>query len=399
MTIQAVRWDSGLLRDHFDLAPKTVVRSSAFLPMEMVPTDGRIASEFESRATVSSGVRFADGDLLLGRITPCLENGKLAVVRGVPGGAGFATTEVIPVRPASGMVLAEYLALILAAPDVRAHLASRMEGATGRKRLPRGVLAELALNYPSVDHQERIAKAAAAIQTSVDLARARSRDLLTLSLHAATMLIDDAAANLVNIGSLARVGNGATPARSNLTFWHNGTHPWLTSGKVHDIYISSASEMITDAALRACHVPVVPKGSVVVAITGQGKTLGNAALLQIDASVNQHLAYITPDQARLDAEYLLYFLRTQYANLRELGSSGGSTKGALTCSTIRGINVPLPPLSVQHDIASTCSVLFHASRAAGTVADSLDHLLLAVRSATAEGDSELLLSLISGSEQ
>src|SRR5690606_19132076 len=71
------------------------------------------------------------------------------------------------------------------------------------------------------------------------------------------------------IGHFAVVGNGSTPSRGNAAYWTNGTYPWLNSSSVNAGTITSSDQFVTEAALGQCHLPRVPGGSVLVAITGQ----------------------------------------------------------------------------------------------------------------------------------
>ncbi len=163
--------------------------------------------------------------------------------------------------------------------------------------------------------------------------------------------------SVVRLGEVANIGNGATPRRTNPSYWDNGTIPWLTSAKVHEVIIRQADEYVTERALRECHLPLVPKGSIVVAITGQGKTLGNAALVTFDTTINQHLAYATIRREDIVPEFVLGYLRYRYQDLRRTSRAGGSTKGALTCGFLKRYFLPLPPLDEQREIARILQAL------------------------------------------
>jgi type I restriction enzyme, S subunit len=95
----------------------------------------------------------------------------------------------------------------------------------------------------------------------------------------------------------------------------------------------------------------VGRDSIVVAITSQGKTLGNAAILGLDTCINQHLAYIHLENASLHPQFVLFYLKSRYQYLRSVSSAGGSTKGALTCGFLGRMTVPVPPLDEQAAIA------------------------------------------------
>ncbi|MGE5597929.1 MAG: restriction endonuclease subunit S, partial [Bacteroidota bacterium] len=152
------------------------------------------------------------------------------------------------------------------------------------------------------------------------------------------------------IGYFSRIGNGSTPSRGNSAYWVGGNFPWLNSSYANREFITSADQFVTDTALRECHLPIVPPSSVLVAITGQGKTRGKAALLLIEATINQHLAYITPRPELVSADYLRLVLHGAYNQLRFISDSSGSTKGALTCADLRHFRVAIPPISEQRII-------------------------------------------------
>lgn len=127
-----------------------------FISMGLLPDSRLYAEDYELRtpAEIRSGVFFREGDLLLAKITPCLENGKQGIAKGIPNGWGYATTEVFPLRPSS--ISAEFLAFYLKEPHLRHELASKMQGATGRQRLPKEVLASLPIPIPPPAEREAI---------------------------------------------------------------------------------------------------------------------------------------------------------------------------------------------------------------------------------------------------
>jgi type I restriction enzyme S subunit len=76
---------------------------------------------------------------------------------------------------------------------------------------------------------------------------------------------------------VARVLNGSTPAREQSAYWRGGTIPWMATGKVNERIIAKADEHVTPKALAECSIELLPRGTVLVAMIGQGKTRGMAA--------------------------------------------------------------------------------------------------------------------------
>lgn len=157
---------------------------------------------------------------------------------------------------------------------------------------------------------------------------------------------------VVLLGSIAKIGNGSTPKRDNAAYWKDGDIPWLTSGKIHESRIKKPDQYVTETAKAECHLPLVTAGSVLVAITGEGKTLGNAALVEFDTCVSQHLVYVQFHRDDVVPTFLLYFLQRQYAHLRQMSVGAGSTKKALTCGLINRYAVPLPEKGEQKRIVT-----------------------------------------------
>ena len=155
------------------------------------------------------------------------------------------------------------------------------------------------------------------------------------------------------ISHFAKIGNGSTPSRGNAGYWSGGHYPWLNSASVNKGKIAAADQFVTDLALRECHLPRVQPGSVLVAITGQGKTRGTAALLEIEATINQHIAYITPTSAFVAPDYLQMYLTAAYPELRRISDDSGSTKGALTCEDIKRFRIVVPPIEEQQRLVNT----------------------------------------------
>lgn len=177
--------------------------------------------------------------------------------------------------------------------------------------------------------------------------------------------------SILKIGYFAKVGNGSTPSRGNALYWTDGSYPWLNSSIVNHGKVTVANQFITHQALQECHLPIVPPGSVLVAITGQGKTRGKAATLDIEATINQHIAYITPrPNSGVTAEYLQSFLSAAYGELRRLSDDSGSTKGALTCDALKNFKIAVPPVLEQTQLlqhireasASADFAITHAQR-------------------------------------
>lgn len=201
-----------------------------------------------------------------------------------------------------------------------------------------------------------------AIKVAQELKHVAANEMFTRGIRGESTRVSEIGAvpegwNVVALGSLGKIGNGSTPKRSNAAYWTGGSFPWLNSARVYDRNIRAGEQFVTDVALAECHLPIVKPGAVLMAITGQGKTLGNVAVLEIEATISQHVAYIQADVSQADPDFLRGYLETQYEALRQVASGGGSTKGALTCAYLKTVPVPLPGLPEQKEVVSVLSAL------------------------------------------
>lgn len=155
---------------------------------------------------------------------------------------------------------------------------------------------------------------------------------------------------LWKVGHLAKVGNGSTPERDKAAYWSEGFFPWLNRSVVNQNEVTSSDQHVTEVALRECHLPRLQPGTVLVAITGQGKTRGQAVVLLIEATINQHMAFVAPDPELVDTWFLRWSFYRAYEYLRSISDDAGGTKGALTCEDVASLRIPVPPLDEQRAI-------------------------------------------------
>lgn len=137
------------------LDPSTEV---SFVPMEAVGEDASLdASRLKPISEVSSGYSyFRDGDILIAKITPCFENGKATLARGLTGGFGFGSTEFHVVRP-SPRLDARFAFYVIRSNAFRDYGAASMYGAGGQKRVPTDFLADFPVALPPLPEQRAVA--------------------------------------------------------------------------------------------------------------------------------------------------------------------------------------------------------------------------------------------------
>jgi len=155
-----------------------------------------------------------------------------------------------------------------------------------------------------------------------------------------------------NLGELFEVKVGSTPSRSKPEYW-NGGIPWVSSGEVSFCRIAATRETISEVGLNNSSTHLNPAGSVLLGMIGEGKTRGQAAILNIAACNNQNSAAIWVGESGLPPEYVYYYLMGQYEEIRTRGS--GNNQPALNKSRVQAIPIPLPPIEELRRIVAEVS--------------------------------------------
>lgn len=131
----------------------------SFVPMPCVSENGEIdASEIRSYSDVKSGFTyFAENDVLFAKITPCMENGKGAVAKGLFNGIGFGSTEFHVLRPVNGISNPYWIYVLTAFNQFRVDATSNMTGSAGQRRVPASFLDAYKISLPPIDLQNKFA--------------------------------------------------------------------------------------------------------------------------------------------------------------------------------------------------------------------------------------------------
>ena len=159
----------------------------SFVPMPAVSEKGEIdPSDTREYDAVKTGFTyFAENDVLFAKITPCMENGKGAVARGLHNGIGFGSTEFHVLRPINGKTNPYWVYVLTAFSQFREDAANNMTGSAGQRRVPASFLESYRVSVPPIELQgqfaafvERTDKSKLAIQQSLDKLETLKKSLM-----------------------------------------------------------------------------------------------------------------------------------------------------------------------------------------------------------------------------
>lgn len=152
--------------------------------------------------------------------------------------------------------------------------------------------------------------------------------------------------NITKIGYVCSVISGGTPDRSRPEYW-NGKIPWIKTGEINFNEIQEAEEYITEEGLINSSAKLMPPGTLLMAMYGQGVTRGRVAILAIEAAFNQACLAISPSKS-LNINYLFYFFIACYQFIRDTGNE--TSQMNLSAGLIKTVKVLLPSLEEQNKI-------------------------------------------------
>ena len=349
----------------------------SFLPMEAIGEDGALNLErTRPLSDVQTGYTyFRDGDVAIAKITPCFENGKGAAMRGLRGGVGFGTTELIVARPKKRHTTSEYLHRLFTSHPFRIAGEASMYGAGGQKRVPDDFVRDFAIAFPPLPEQRAIVAFLDRETAKIDALVAEQKHLIELLKEKRQAVISQAVTKGLDPNVPMKDSGvewlGEVPAHWMIVrikalsqFTTSGPRGWservaetgslfLQSGDLNDtlgLEIDSAKRVIVGVDAEAARTRLM-EGDVVVCITG-AKT-GNVALcgpLREAAYVNQHLCLIRP-HLDVHGRFLALALKgivgqTQF----ELSQYG--LKQGLSLENVRTLFVAQPPRDEQEAIVS-----------------------------------------------
>lgn len=378
------------LADVADLNPPLAASLSdgddvSFIPMAAVDADSMTAVDLETRlySEVSKGYTpFLDGDVLVAKITPCFENGKIAQVC-LSRRYGFGSTEFHIVRPRSDRADARYLVHFLRQDSVRKQGESRMTGSAGQRRVPEHFLAGLTIPLPPLPEQRRIAE----ILDKADALRAKRRAALakldTLTQSIFLDMFGDPATNpkgwnLTPLGEISEVQGGLQLSSSRKSLPREV--PYLRVANVYRGFLD-LGEIKTLCATESeiARTVLFKDDFLVVEGHGNPEEIGRGALWDgsISECVHQnHLIRVRFDNRRIMPLYASVYLNST-GGRRHLLRSGKTTSGlnTINVSQVRATPTAVPPVDFQRQFCRQVGIVEHLRTSHRAALVKLDSLL------------------------
>lgn len=333
--------------------------STSFVPMDAVDEilGAVVRQDVQPYSKVKKGyTHFQNEDVIFAKITPCMQNGKHAVVNALKGGFGFGSTEFHVIR-ASKQVLPEWIHFFLRKQDTLVAATKTFTGTVGQQRVPTSFLEALELPLPPVNVQRLITTRLKAQLAEVEAARKAVEvqwvDVQKLKSKALETVFASVS-NWQPLSSAARVQSGyafksESFKRSGVRLLRNAN---ILPGRV---YWDDAVYLSEDDAENHPNY-VLQAGDVLISldrpIISSGIKVARMRLNDLPALLLQRVGRFVLAPDKLDAGYLYAYLQTERFIAQISGHEQSLGVPHISPSQVEAALMPLPDLTVQKEMAT-----------------------------------------------
>lgn len=316
----------------------------SFVPMSDIGENriSFVAKETKRIADLgTSYTYFADGDVLLAKVTPCLENGKAGVARNLTNGVGFGSSEFYVLRP-SDRVLPNYVYYCLRHEAFRNGAIQQMTGTGGLQRVPKGYVEQFQIPLPPQDVQQEIVAELDRYQKIIDGARQ------VVENYTPRFFVESDWPTM-SMRELAVIVRGSSPRPKSDPRFYGGPVPRLMVSDITRDGMYTTPQIDTLTELGATMSRPMKKGDVIITVSGNP---GLPTILATDACIHDGFVGLRDlQQDKVLPEFLYFNLLAQH------DAHGAQSVGAvfrnLTTDQIGDFRVPVPLIETQQKVVST----------------------------------------------
>lgn len=382
MSINQSGWKELKLRYLVDINPskKEIQHLSnkmkvSFVPMESVSESGSIdLTQTRLLEQVESGYTyFKNGDILLAKITPCFENGKIALASNLTNKIGFGSTEFHVLR-ANENVFNKFIYYVFRSHPFKEIGSAMMTGAAGQKRVPEDYILEYRQLTPPLEEQQKIASFLDKETSKIDKLIEKKQRLIELLQEKRQALITNAITkgldpsvpmkdsgipwlgevpehwDLKKLKYITRMVGGSTPSKDNLEFW-NGDIPWVSPKDMKVDFIHTSQDYITQLGVINNNLELVPENSTLIVVrSGILKHTLPVAMTKIEVTLNQDMKALIPKSNFLISEYLFWMFKGLAKSVLNNSWKIGATVDSIEIELLENLFFPIPSREEQQTI-------------------------------------------------
>lgn len=359
-------WKEVSLKEAIEFNPEETLKKGTIakkIGMDKLGTFQRRIEGFEL-SSFSGGTKFRNGDTLLARITPCLENGKTAQVTLLDDDEiAFGSTEYIVLREKSGKSINDFIFYWAISPYLRDIAIKSMTGTSGRQRAQKDVIENTKIKLPPLHEQKAIAHILSTLDDKIEVNNQINKTIENMAQaifkqwfvdfefpnkdgepykSSGGEMVESELGMIPKGWEVRRIGDecfcslGGTPSRQKSDYW-NGDIPWVNSGEVNNFRIYKPSEYITKLGLEKSATKLLKKKTTVLAITGA--TLGQVSLLEIDTCTNQSVVGISEND-KISHVYIYPYVKSVIKKI--IGNQTGGAQQHINKGNVEDTKLLIP---------------------------------------------------------
>ena len=360
-----------------------------FVDMAAVNADSRSVYAGEERPFKGSGSKFQSGDTLMARITPCLENGKIARYQAQGSRQkGHGSTEFIVIRGRPIITDNDFAYYLTQWEEVRKYAIGQMTGTSGRQRVPVDSLDHLTVPLPPLPEQRAIAHILGTLDDKIELNRRMNRTLEEMARAIfqdwfvdfgpvraklegrepylppdlwsifPDRLVDSELGEIPegwrvrSVEDVASVVGGSTPSTKVPEYWNGGINCWATPKDLSGLSVPvllDTERKITESGLGRISSGLLPTGTVLLSSRAP---IGYFAINEIPTAVNQGFIAMSP-KPPVSNLFLLNWCATAVDDI--VSHANGSTFLEVSKSNFRQISLVVPPYPLMESYHHTAT--------------------------------------------
>lgn len=358
-------WKTVRGEEFIEFNPRLTIKKGAIatkIAMDKLKPFTKKIQETE-KAEFSGGAKFCNGDTIMARITPCLENGKTAYVDILEENEiAFGSTEFIVLRAKEGISDSQFVYYLAVSPYFRNIAIKSMVGSSGRQRVQQNVLDDMPLVVPPLEIQREIGAYLAGIDEKISL-NERINDNLERQAQSffQELFVDNADPEWTTgtISDLGAVIGGSTPSKAKPEYYTEKGIAWITPKDLSinkSKFISHGENDITELGLKNSSAAIMPEGTV---LFSSRAPIGYIAIAAGEVTTNQGFKSVAP-KPEIGTPFVYFFLKHNLPIIE--GMASGSTFKEVSGNTMKNIPAVIPDAETLARFNEFCALIFAQQR-------------------------------------
>lgn len=382
---KGITWDEYMLSDVIYVNPQRKLeknRLAKYVPMEVLLPFKKYIESYYTKI-FNGGIKFKNKDIIMAKITPCLENGKVAYINFLGNDeVAFGSTEYIVFCEKENLTDSEYIYYLIISPEFRRITINSMTGTSGRQRVQTDILKKMKILLPSLTEQKQIGKILSSVDEKIELNNKINNTLEQISqLLFKHWFVDFEFPNeqgkpykstggefvdsklgkipkgwkICKLLDCGEIICGKTPPKSNKNYF-GGNIPFIKIPDMHNnVFILKTVDSLTEKGKKFQENKTISAKSIIVSCIA---TVGLVSITSSESQTNQQINSLIPLYE--PSLYYLYFkLKTLKDYFNTLGGSGSTTLNVNT-KIFSNVKVIMPTNIILEKFNKVVSTIFNS---------------------------------------